>query len=368
MSRAPRNLALRNLSDNLRRERSQAASASKELCSLHDEKLRLFCQDDQQLICVVCRDAKQHKNHNCVPINEAAEEHRLQAQDTEKIIKGEFQKLYQFLRAEEAGRIDAVREEAVFQSEIMNMEILIMNAEISSLKDKIKTLEEEMKAGDMAFMMNIKSTMERSQCTLSDPVTPSGALIDEAKHLGKLLFSVWIKMKTLIQYTPVVMDPNTCSQRMTVSEHLTCLTSCDSTLFPQNPERLYDSDILGYEGFSSGKHSWDVEVDGYWAVGVAARTRVSDSKKIWGIYVCMCADILFECTPEGDAKVMEDSFLQKVRVNLDYDKGILSFFDLGRKVPVHTVKYTCTEKLFPYFRGETKVLPPELSVGITQVK
>lgn len=77
MSRAPRNLALRNLSDNLRRERSQAALASKELCSLHKEKLRLFCQNDQQLICVVCRDAKQHKKHNCVPINEAAEEHRV---------------------------------------------------------------------------------------------------------------------------------------------------------------------------------------------------------------------------------------------------------------------------------------------------
>lgn len=77
MSRAPRNLALRNLSDNLRRERSQAASASKELCSLHDEKLRLFCQDDQQLICVVCRDSKQRKKRNCVPINEAAEEHRV---------------------------------------------------------------------------------------------------------------------------------------------------------------------------------------------------------------------------------------------------------------------------------------------------
>ncbi|XP_006797241.1 zinc-binding protein A33-like [Neolamprologus brichardi] len=401
MSRAPRNLALRNLSDNLRRERSQAASASKELCSLHNEKLRLFCQDDQQLICVVCRDAKQHKKHNCVPINEAAEEHRtkikievmhlksklgtfeaeklkydkmanhikLQAQDTEKTIKGEFQKFYQFLRAEEAGRIDAVRKEAALKSQTMNLKIVNMTAEISSLREKIKTLEGEMKAGGMAFMMNIKSTMAQSQCTLSDPVTPSGALIDEAKHLGKLLFSVWIKMKTLIQYTPVVMDPNTCAQRMTVSEHLTCLTSCNSTLFPENPERLRVSDILGYEGFSSGKHSWDVEVDGYWAVGVAARTSVSYSKKIWGIYVCSCTNILRELTPEDYVKeVMKDSFPQKVRVNLDYDKGILSFFDLGRKVPVRTIRYTFTEKLFPYFCNKTKILPPELSVGITQVK
>lgn len=165
------------------------------------------------------------------------------------------------------------------------------------------------------------------------------------------------------------MDPNTCSQEMTVSEHLTCLASCDSTLFPQNPERLHQSDILGYESFSSGKHSWDVEVDGYWTVGVAARTSVSYSKKIWGIYVCVCTNILRELTPEGDSKeAMESSPPQKVRVNLNYDKGILSFFDLGRKVPIHIIRYTFTEKLFPYFRGKTKILPPELSVGITQVK
>lgn len=165
------------------------------------------------------------------------------------------------------------------------------------------------------------------------------------------------------------MDPNTCAQRMTVSEHLTCLTSCNSTLFPENPERLRGSDILGYEGFSSGKHSWDVEVDGYWAVGVAAQTSVSYSEKIWGIYVCSCTNILHELTPEDYVKeVMKDSFPQKVRVNLDYDKGILSFFDLDRKVPVHIIRYTFTEKLFPYFRGKTKILPPELSVGITQVK
>ncbi len=78
MDQPPRNLALRNLSDTLRRERSQRAnSGSKEICSLHSEKLELFCQNDQQLICVICRDAQKHKKHNCVPVNEAAEDHRV---------------------------------------------------------------------------------------------------------------------------------------------------------------------------------------------------------------------------------------------------------------------------------------------------
>lgn len=78
---------------------------------------------------------------------------QLQAQDTEKTIKGEFQKLYQFLRAEEAGRIDAVRKEAALKSQTMNLKIVNMTVEIFSLTEKIITLEEDMKAGDMAFMM-----------------------------------------------------------------------------------------------------------------------------------------------------------------------------------------------------------------------
>ena len=68
----PRNLALRNLSDALRQERSQRAN-SKQFCSLHREELKLFCQDDQQLVCVICRDSQKHKKHNFIPVNEAAE-------------------------------------------------------------------------------------------------------------------------------------------------------------------------------------------------------------------------------------------------------------------------------------------------------
>ncbi|XP_062293790.1 E3 ubiquitin-protein ligase TRIM35-like [Scomber scombrus] len=240
MVQPPRNLALRNLSDTLRQERSQrGSSGSKEVCKLHGEKFKLFCQDDQELICVICKDAKKHKQHNCVPINEAAEDHRtklkvklmhlktkrgsfekekakcdkmashitLQAQQTEKGITEEFQKLYQFLRAEETARIDAVRKEATLKSEAMKIRIVNLTAEISSLSDNIKTMEGEIKAEEIPFMLNVKSSMERSQCNLPGAQTPSGALIDEAKHLGNLLFTVWRKMKEIIQYSSCNSGP-----------------------------------------------------------------------------------------------------------------------------------------------------------------
>ncbi|XP_074471501.1 zinc-binding protein A33-like [Sebastes fasciatus] len=397
MAQPPRNLALRNLSDDLRREKiKRANSGSEDICRLHSEKLKLVCLDDQQLICVICRDAQKHKTHNCVPINEAAESCRiqlkletmhlktklgsfkahkrtcdrldghimLQAQQTEKTIKEDFKKLYQFLRAEEAARIDAVRREATIKNEAMNIRIFNLTVEISSLTDKIKTLEGEMKDEDISFMLNVKSTKRRYRCKLPDPETPSGALIDEAKHLGNLLFLVWMKMKNLIQYTPVTLDPNTGGIAVIISEHMTRSTESDkSQPLPDNPERLHCTEVLGSEGFSSGKHSWDVEVGGYWTVGVAAEGNISTN--MWGIYMSDCTDMLNELTPEDYVKVVSrNSFPQTVRVQLDYDQGILSFFDLDRKTPVHTIKHTFTETVFPYFRLNAKILPAEISVMI----
>ncbi|XP_029910672.1 nuclear factor 7, ovary-like [Myripristis murdjan] len=42
------------------------------LCPEHEEKLKLFCETDQQLVCVICRDGERHDGHKFKPIREAA--------------------------------------------------------------------------------------------------------------------------------------------------------------------------------------------------------------------------------------------------------------------------------------------------------
>nr|XP_040017128.1 zinc-binding protein A33-like isoform X2 [Gasterosteus aculeatus aculeatus] len=397
MAQPARNLALRNLSDAVRQEKIQRANAtSEEMCDLHGEKLKLFCCYDRQLVCVICRDAQKHKKHNCVPLDEAvgpckaqlklsmvnlktklgrfkaqkskcdkiAGHIKWQAQQTEKTIKEEFQKLYHFLQADEAARIEAVRKEAKFKSVAIDIAIVNLTADIASLSDKLKAVEMEMAADDLSFMLNVKSNIERSQCKLPYPEVPWGALIDEAKHLGNLLFAVWQKMKNIIQYTPVTLDPNTGSSRVTISEHMTrCAKSYKNQPLPENPERTLCSDVLGSEGFSSGAHSWDVEVGGYWFLGVAPRTNVRTYENVWGIYINGCLERLFERDQGNNSKVVsEHSFPQNVRVHLDYDKGILSFFDLDRKTRVHTIKCAFTQTVFPCFSENAKILPYEFSV------
>uniref|UniRef100_A0A4W3GDI3 RING-type E3 ubiquitin transferase n=1 Tax=Callorhinchus milii TaxID=7868 RepID=A0A4W3GDI3_CALMI len=48
-------------------------TAVKHQCEKHREDLKLFCETDKKLICYICRDAKEHRGHSFLPIDEAAE-------------------------------------------------------------------------------------------------------------------------------------------------------------------------------------------------------------------------------------------------------------------------------------------------------
>ncbi|XP_061098953.1 E3 ubiquitin-protein ligase TRIM35-like [Conger conger] len=382
----PINLSLRNTCQAFLKERSQRAKGGSEvLCSLHSEKLKVFCLDDQIPICVICQTSKKHENHKVRPVQEAAEEYKeklrtalaplqeklkafnavklicdqtaehikTQAQHTERRIKMEFEKLQQFLKDEEAARITALREEEEQKSRMMKEKIEKMTEEISSLSEQIRALEQELGAEDVSFLQ--VRPVHSVSCTLGDPEKVSGALIDVAKHLGNLKYRVWEKMLGTVQYTPVTLDPNTAHPKLSLSEDLTSVRGSEERQqVPDNPERFDWCWVLGSEGFSSGRHCWDVEVGGeIWWVGVVKesinreeRVDLSPAGGVWSIVLCNGKYSALNSTPEH---LTVQRTLQRVRVQLDWDRGKVSFSDPSNNTPLYTFKHSFTVRLFPFF-------------------
>lgn len=74
------NRALRNLVDDVQQEQKtnkvkkqqqNARNTDAVLCSEHEEPLKLFCEDDQKLVCLICREGEKHGGHSFKPVKEA---------------------------------------------------------------------------------------------------------------------------------------------------------------------------------------------------------------------------------------------------------------------------------------------------------
>ncbi|XP_076013351.1 zinc-binding protein A33-like [Genypterus blacodes] len=358
------------------------------VCRKHKEKPKLFCKDEQRALCSVC-EFSLHQSHNVVPIEQAVSElkdqlesdleslqdkkkkyreaketynkmfqhSQKQLMSTEKQIRAQFNKLQQLLKEEEESRLAALRGEEEQKGKAMAREMKMIEEKLSSLSDSICAVEEELQKHNVSFLSSYKATQSRtrSQCSLSDPQLLSGALIDVAKHLGNLSFRVWDKMKDNITFTPVILDPNTAARWLYLSDDLTSVRRVDThQQLPDNPERHTKyAAVLGSEGFSSGKHSWEVEVGDlpHWNVGFVKESADRKGKRDVTIKSGLWCLVLYngKYTDGFGGTVRVKKSLQRIRVQLDYDRGEVSFYNPEDATHIYTHRDTFTEKMFPYF-------------------
>ncbi|XP_038559243.1 nuclear factor 7, brain-like isoform X1 [Micropterus salmoides] len=388
------NFPLKELADSFAERQKTGSSETEkgekkveEVCSKHKEEPRLFCEDEQRAVCPVC-EFSLHQSHKVVPVeqavrdlkeqlksdleslqdkrdkykqveetyNEVIQQSKKQLLSTERQIRAEFNKLHQFLKEEEESRLAALREEEEQKGKTVSREMKKIQEQMSSLSDRISAVEEELQKPSVPFLSSYKATQTRArvQRSLSDPQLLSGALIDVAKHLGNLSFRVWEKMKDKVHFSPVILDPNTANCCLYLSDDLTSVRRGDANQqLPDNPERNTKyALVLGSEGFSSGKHSWEVEVGDHpdWTVGLAKesvdRKGQTFSSPKYGFW---CLRHRSGKYTDGDGETVRvKKSLQRIRVQLDYDRGEVSFYDPEDTTHIYTHRDTFTEKLFPY--------------------
>ncbi|KAK7877056.1 hypothetical protein WMY93_032248 [Mugilogobius chulae] len=331
LGRPPINLKLKIAADDYQ---TQKAVRFTEVCGLHNEKLKIFCENDQEVICLVCQMSKTHRIHQCCPVEEAAE----QKKEKLKLLNRRREEWEGMGRNQNLQSTSETRH--LLQSNVSKplkytarLTVCMVNRRIfNTNKNKILLIIQLIKCFTFyKLLMGIISSLTKD--SIKAPMCIRDILIDSTKHLGfssSRFGGRWATSSSLV--TPITFDPNTAQSNLNFSDELTTVQYGAKQNVPDNPERCINRVcVLGTPGFSSGRHSWTVDVglgrdwvlvigrtngDSYWAQ-TADRTRLVVKQK-----------------PE------------RITVVLDYAKGKVVFVNNTDNTVMHVFREKFAEKIF----------------------
>lgn len=172
----------------------------------------------------------------------------------------------------------------------------------------------------------------------------------------------------LMSSVPVTMDPNTGSVCLGVSPDLSSVFVCEEQPLPDNPERFVSpQSILASQTFGSGRHSWEVEVgdNSHWALGVASESvhrkdrsnsdvnpspaLDSDIDPGGGLWTVSLSSGEFWASPGPSTPLRLKRRPTRVRIQLDWERGCLTFSDPGDNALIYRFKQQWSSILRPYF-------------------
>ncbi|XP_078497873.1 E3 ubiquitin-protein ligase TRIM39-like [Lissotriton helveticus] len=342
------------------------------LCEKHDEELRLFCAEDQRMICWVCRESKEcceHKTHSASPVEEAAEEHKVKLQEwllvlkkqegyflesrlkeeeqyktmrnklrTEKNkIESEFEKLRQLLNENEQALHRSLEEMEKKITMVENANITKLSNQIASLKALITEIEKKCEAPAWELLKDVRSTLSR--CNKVKIQCP--------------------EMVVKSYKVMVTLDPDTAHPALLLSKRGRRVRwTGTAQRLPDTPKRFTSWPcVLGSEGFTSGRHYWEVQLlqEGVqWHVGVAAESvdrkrgfTWSPEGGVWAVQGCG-GQYKALTSPETPLSPREKPL--KLGVYLDYEGGRLSLYNaVSMELLYSFPQAPFTQRLFPYF-------------------
>lgn len=156
---------------------------------------------------------------------------------------------------------------------------------------------------------------------------------------------------------PVILDPNTVSPWLSISSDFSSVQqSLERQTFPDNPERFDPCVfVLGSEGFSSGRHRWEVRVADHpkWILGVCKESVVRKRKFTVttkaGVWTIGLSKGVYSALTTPRTELTLERRPETIRVKVNIEKGEVSFWDTGNNKHLCTYNDKFNEKLFPIF-------------------
>ncbi|XP_062978497.1 E3 ubiquitin-protein ligase TRIM7-like [Elgaria multicarinata webbii] len=282
----------------------------------------------------------------------------------------EFRGLHQFLEGLERlllAQLEAVEKEIARKRE---EHLGRLSEELSSLESLIREMEEKCQQPASEFMQDVRSTLRRSQKeTFENPVAFPPELKWRIWDFHEINPSLEKAMKQFkdallpglhLKKANATLDPDTAHPRLILSEgHKSMKWGYNSQDLPNSPERFDHHDfVLGCEGFTAGRHFWEISVgsEGDWAVGVARksvrRKGLLDFSPKEGFWVLRYGGGVYRaCDPPLFPPVSLNGELKGIRVFLNCDEGQVSFYDADRGTLLYAFSGAsfAGETILPFF-------------------
>ncbi|TKS65212.1 Zinc finger protein RFP [Collichthys lucidus] len=368
------------------------------MCKTHNKLTELYCRTEQASICALCFKSE-HKGHSVVLLEEEYEavmsKKDAALANIQKMIQSRSKKMAEIKNSVDEAKKEKEASVQVFPDLIASIQrcqaelvevieeryaatkqkaegfLTELKMEVTELKSRSSQLEQLSQSEDhhqfLQSFPNLCSPLNKdwtntgvhsdlSFKAVRDAVTQLKHRVDEVmEEIPE------IKMKRMREHAvDLTFDPDTANCSLVISQAgKQVIAGGTKQSLPNNPRRFeVFPEVLTKEGFTTGKFYYEVQVEGStrWITGVV-RESVDRKKGIFrlaengywtiglkeGIYSA-CRSILQR------HKITLKEKLEKVGIFVDYNKGVVSFYDVISKS--HIYSFTgChfTEKLYPFF-------------------
>ncbi|XP_078023705.1 E3 ubiquitin-protein ligase TRIM21-like [Epinephelus lanceolatus] len=368
------------------------------MCLKHDKLLELFCKTDQMCVCMLCTYSD-HKTHDVVPLKEEYEGKKAELEtEIQQMIQKRRLKIEEIKHSVELSEEDADREIAdgvqVFtalkesversQAELMDTIkekqrktekqaegfIKELEQEISELKKRSTELEQLSHSEDHLHLLQSSvclntapPTKDWTEVSVRPPSyegTVRRAVSQLEETLSKQMKKLFeVKLKRVQQSAvDVTLDPDTAHPKLILSGDGKQVKLGDVWKnVPDNPERFdFHGNVLAKQSFSSGRFYYEVQVKGKteWNLGVAresinrkGRIPANPQNGFWLLSLRNENEYYARAGP--DIRLPLESRPEKVGVFVDYEEGLVSFYDVDAAALIYSFTgCSFTEKLYPY--------------------
>ncbi|XP_032872967.1 nuclear factor 7, brain-like [Amblyraja radiata] len=161
---------------------------SKHHCDKHQEELKLFCETDKKLICVICAAGREHKSHSFMPVDEAVETYkdqvkssiqslttnksaiqemeeqqkqnisqvREQSQSLKSHVTSQFAELHQILVKKEQRILGEIKEDEEKILSQMEKNLQAIQENLNSIEEELSNLQGRMDQTDIVLFLKVR--------------------------------------------------------------------------------------------------------------------------------------------------------------------------------------------------------------------